>query len=65
MYEFLTGGTFLLLGVPIVAAIIVGLVFTLFARKVSALPLAPAAALRMNDDGSLSEVVEQQHALAA
>jgi len=57
----------LLFGMPIVAAIVVALVFVLIARTRFDPPPSSAARLRMNDDGTLSEAVEQDrgHALAA
>ena len=57
----------LLFGMPIAAAIVVALVFVLIARTPVDPPPSSAARLRMNDDGTLSEAVEQDrgHALAA
>ena len=57
----------LLFGMPIAAAIVVALVFVLIARTQVNPPPSSAARLRMNDDGTLSEAVEQDrgHALAA
>ena len=67
MVEFSVADGLVLLGMPIVAAILVALVFVLIARLRVDPPLSPSATLRMNDDGSLSEAVEweREHALAA
>ena len=60
-----------LLGMPIAAAIVVALIFLIIARTRIESHLSPLTALRMNDDGSLSDVVERayeyeyEHELAA
>ena len=51
-------------GMPIVAAIVVPLVFALIARTRVGPPPSSAARLRMNDDGTLSEAVDQDHGQA-
>lgn len=67
MLQFSMVDRLLLFGMPIVAAIVVALVFVLIARTRVDPPPSSAARLRMNDDGTLSEVAEQDrgHALAA
>ena len=67
MLQFSMVDRLLLFGMPIVAAIVVALVFVLIARTRFDPPPSSAARLRMNDDGTLSEAVEQDrgHALAA
>jgi hypothetical protein len=67
MLEFSLADGLLLLGMPIAAAIVVALIFMLIARTRVDSYLSPSARLRMNDDGSLSEVVEHayEHQLAA
>ena len=57
----------LLFGMPVVAAVVVALVFVLVARTRLDPPPSSAARLRMNDDGTLTEVAEldRGHALAA
>lgn len=70
MLDFTLADGLLLLGMPVVAAILVGLVFVLVARTRVEPELTPAATLHMNEDGTLSEGVaavaaEQEHALAA
>ena len=56
-----------LLGTPIVATILVALVFVLIVRTRVDTPLSRAATLIMNEDGSLTEAFEPEvvHALAA
>lgn len=68
--QFSLADSLVLLGMPIVAAIIVALVFVLIARLRVEPVLTAAATLHMNEDGTLSESVqdvaaERQHALAA
>ncbi len=69
MLEFSVADGLLLWGMPLVAALLVALVFVLIVRTGVGIgsELSPAATLHMNEDGSLSEVVEQEyvHALAA
>jgi hypothetical protein len=69
MLEFSLADGLLLLGMPIAAAIVVALIFVLIARTRVDSYLSPTARLRMNDDGSLREVVEHayehEHELAA
>ena len=56
-----------LLGTPIVAAIVVAWVFVLMARTRVDPPLSSAARLSLNDNGTPNEVVDQdyEHVLAA
>lgn len=67
MLDFTVADGLLLLGMPVVSAILVALVFVLVARTRVDTPLSPSLTLHMNDDGSLSEAVdaECEHALAA
>ena len=67
MVQFSMVDGLVLLGMPVVAAIVVPFVFALIARLRVDPPLSSAARLRMNDDGTLSEAVDQDHghALAA
>ena len=66
MYVFMIVGAALALAVPITAAAIVGLAFALFGRAGGIAPLTVIPTLRMNGDGTLSEVADDDaHILAA
>jgi hypothetical protein len=70
MLQFSLADGLLLFGMPLAAAIIVALVFFVVARTRVEPELTPSVTLHMNEDGTLSESVEdvaadRQHALAA
>ena len=66
MDQLIGVGIALLLTLPIIATMAVGMVFALFARTRTYALVPTVGSLRMNDDGSLSEVEnESDHILAA
>ena len=64
MVQFSMVDGLVLLGMPVVAAIVVPFVFALIERIRVDPPPSSAARLRMNDDGTLSEAVDQNHGQA-